>query len=195
MGASPRRRPLLTRRKKETLRALSDDERKVLEQISRSGREPAGQVAHAKGLLAVAAGKTYTEAAVAAGRKTGDTVARWVSEFNEQGLSALVRKHGGGAVRQYGPLERERILREARRQPTPEQDGTATWSLQLLCRSLRRAPDGLPTVSEDTIRTVLLEAGFSWQRARSWCQTGQVVRKRKSGPVTVVDPNAEAKKS
>ena len=195
MGASPRRRPLLTRRKKETLRALSDDERKVLEQLSRSDREPAGQVAHAKGLLAVAAGKTYTEAAVAAGRKTGDTVARWVSEFNEQGLSALVRKHGGGAVRQYGPLERERILREARRQPTPEQDGTATWSLQLLCRSLRRAPDGLPTVSEDTIRTVLLEAGFSWQRARSWCQTGQVVRKRKSGPVTVVDPNAEAKKS
>jgi transposase len=186
---------VLTRRKKETLRVLSDDERKVLEQISRSDREPAGQVAHAKGLLAVAAGKTYSEAAVAAGRKTGDTVARWVSEFNGQGLSALVRKHGGGAVRQYGPVERERILREARRQPTPEQDGTATWSLQLLCRSLRRAPDGLPKVSEDTIRTVLLEAGFSWQRSRSWCQTGRVVRKRKSGPVTVVDPNAEAKKS
>jgi transposase len=186
---------MLTRRKKETLRALSTDERKVLEQISRSECEPAGQVAHAKGLLAVAAGKTYTEAAVLAGRKTGDTVARWVSEFNAHGLAALARKHGGGAVRQYGPAERERILREARRQPTPEQDGTATWSLQLLCRSLRRAPDGLPKVSEDTIRTVLLEAGFTWQRARSWCQTGQVVRKRKSGPVTVVDPDAEAKKS
>jgi len=50
-----------------------------------------------------------------------------------------------------------------RRQPTPEQDGTATWSLQLLCRTLRRAPDGLPLVSEDTIRTVLLAAGFTWQ--------------------------------
>ena len=58
------------------------------------------------------------------------------------------------------------------------QDGTATWSLQLLCRTLRRAPDGLPLVSEDTIRTVLLEAGFTWQQSRSWCQTGQVVRKR-----------------
>jgi transposase len=186
---------MLTRRKKETLRVLSDDERKVLEQISRSDREPAGQVAHAKGLLAVAAGKTYSEAAVAAGRKTGDTVARWVSEFNGQGLSALAHKHGGGAVRQYGPVARDRILREARRQPTPEQDGTATWSLQLLCRSLRRAPDGLPNVSEDTIRTVLMEAGFTWQRSRSWCQTGQVIRKRKSGPVKVVDPDAEAKKS
>ena len=186
---------MLTRRKKETLRALSDDERKVLEQISRSDCEPAGQVAHAKGLLAVAAGKTYTEAAVMAGRKTGDTVGRWVSAFNRDGLAALARKHGGGAVRLYGPAERERILREARRQPTTEQDGTATWSLQLLCRSLRRAPDGLPKVSEDTIRTVLLEAGFTWQQSRTWCQTGQVVRKRESGPVMVVDPNAEAKKS
>jgi transposase len=186
---------MLTRRKKETLRALTDDERKVLEQISRSDREPAGHVAHAKGLLAVAVGKTYTEAAGVAGRKTGDTVAHWVSAFNRDGLAALERKHGGGSPRTYGPAERERILREARRQPTPELDGTATWSLQLLCRSLRQAPDGLPKVSEDTIRTVLLEAGFSWQRARSWCQTGQVVRKRKSGPVMIVDPDAEAKKS
>lgn len=135
------------------------------------------------------------EAAVAAGRKTGDTVARWVSEFNRQGLAALERKHGGGPACKYGPTECERILTEVRRQPTPEQDGTATWSLQLLCRTLRQAPDGLPSVSEDTIRTVLLEAGFTWQQSRSWCQTGQVVRKRKSGSVTVVDPDAEAKKN
>ena len=185
----------MTRRKTETLRIFTDSERQALERISRSGREPAGQVAQAKGLLAVMAGKTYTEAAVAAGRKTGDTVARWVSEFNRQGLAALERKHGGGPALKYGPAERERILTEVRRQPTPAQDGTATWSLQLLCRTLRRAPDGLPLVSEDTIRTVLLEAGFTWQQARSWCQTGQVVRKRQRGAVTVVDPDTEAKKS
>ncbi len=186
---------MLSRHKNETLRALSDAERELLEQISRSGSEPAGQVAHAKGLLAVAAGKTYTAAAVIAGRQTGDTVAHWVSEFNRRGLAALASKHGGGPARKYGAAECARILKEARRQPTPEQDGTATWSLRLLCRALRRAPDGLPAVSEDTIRTVLLEAGFSWQQARSWCQTGQVVRKRKSGAVKVSDPDAEAKKS
>ena len=185
----------MSRRRKEMLRALSEAEREVLLRISRSHSEPASHVAHAKGLLAVAEGRTYIEAAAVAGRKTGDTVARWVSEFNARGLAALVRKHGGGPVRKYGTAERERILAEIRRQPSPEQDGTATWSLQLLCRALRRAADGLPTVSEDTIRTVLLEAGFSWQRSRSWCQTGQVVRKRKSGPITVCDPDAEAKKS
>jgi len=186
---------MLTRRRKETLRPLSDAEHEMLLRISRSQSEPARHVAQAKGLLAVAAGRTYTEAAAVAGSKTGDTVARWLSAFNRQGLAGLERKHGGGPARKYGTAERERILAEVRRQPTPEQDGTATWSLQLLCRALRRAADGLPTVSEDTIRTVLLEAGFTWQRSRSWCQTGQVVRKRQGGPVTVCDPDAAAKKS
>jgi hypothetical protein len=67
--------------------------------------------------------------------------------------------------------------------------------LKTLCQALRTAPDGLPEVSEDTIRTVLLEAGFSWQQSRSWMETGQLTRKRKRGKVTVVDPDAMAKKT
>ncbi len=49
--------------------------------------------------------------------------------------------------------------------------------------------------STGTIRAVLIDAGWSWQRSRSWCETGTVQRKRKSGVVTVVDPDAEAKRS
>jgi transposase len=67
-------------------------------------------VAHAKGLLAVAAGETCTAAAGVAGRSTGDTVARWVSKFNREGLAALEHKHGGGPARKYGVAERERIV-------------------------------------------------------------------------------------
>jgi hypothetical protein len=64
----------------------------------------------------------------------------------------------------------------------------------MLCQAIRKAPDGLPKVSEDTIRSVLLEAGFSWQRSRTWCETGQVVRHRKEGKVNVSDPDTSAKK-
>lgn len=85
-------------------------------------------------------------------------------------------------------------MQEARRKPTPAADGTANWSLSLLCQALRKAPDGFPEISEDTIRTVLLEAGFSWQNTRSWCETGQAVRKRKRGKVIVTDPDATPKK-
>jgi len=64
-----------------------------------------------------------------------------------------------------------------------------------LQRALRTAPDGLPAVRTDTIWRVLRAAGCTWQRSRSWCETGRAVRQRQSGPVVVVDPDAEAKKS
>jgi hypothetical protein len=64
-----------------------------------------------------------------------------------------------------------------------------------LQRALRQAPDGLPEVSTYTIWQVLHDAGFSWQRSRTWCNTGTVLRKRKSGTVRVEDPDSTAKKT
>jgi transposase len=149
----------------------------------------------AKELLAVADGASFGSAARRAGRKSGDAVAHLVSRFNRDGNDALAERHGGGQHKRYTAAEQERILREARREPDRNRDGTATWSLTTLQRALRRAPDGLPTVSTYTIWCVLHDAGFVWTKDQSWCETGMVVRKRKSGTVTVVDPDATAKKS
>lgn len=185
----------MTRRKTDPLRTLTDEEHIWLERISRSQSEPASHVARAKQILRVAAGASYTEAARLSGRKSGDAVSKLVKRFNQEGLNAIQPRHGGGPAAKYGSAERERILQEARRKPDPQADGTAIWSLKTLCQALRKAPDGLPEVSEDTIRTVLLGAGFSWQESRSWCETGIVTRKRKRGKVTVIDPEASAKKT
>ncbi len=95
----------------------------------------------------------------------------------------------------YDQAARERILQEARRQPTPEADGTASWSLTTLQKALRSAPDGLPKVSTHTIGKVLHEAGASPQKTRSWCPTGTVLRKRKDGIAVVTDPDTSSKKS
>ena len=185
----------MTRRQKDPLRPLTEEERNLLVGISRSYAEPASHVARAKALLAVAEGKSYTEAAKAAGRRSGDAVSQLVWRFNREGLAALEPGHGGGRRTIYAAAERERILAEARRRPDREKDGSATWSLSTLRRALRRAPDGLAGVSTYTIWKVLKEAGFDWQRTRSWCETGKVKRKRKSGEVVeVIDPDAEAKK-
>jgi transposase len=185
----------MSRRKKDPLRALSAEERAEVERLSRSGRESAAVVAHAKAVLAVANGATYTEAATLAGRRSGDAVAHLVARFNREGLEALYPQHGGGPAARYTSVERDRILAEARRPPAHEPDGTATWSLLTLQRALRRASDGLPAVSTYTIWCVLKEAGWSWQRTRTWCPTGHAVRLRKRGRVHITDPDAEAKKS
>ena len=185
----------MTRRRKDPLRALTEEERDVLEQITRAHSEPASHVARAKSLLAVADGKTYAKAAQVAGRRSRDTISQLVSRFNHEGLAAIEPRHGGGPQPIYGVAEQERILAEARRTPDREQDGTATWSLATLQQALQRTPDGLPQVSTFTIWMTLRQAGFSWQQDRTWCDTGKVKRKRKAGVVEVVDPDATPKKT
>jgi len=185
----------MSRRRKDPLRSLTDDERQELTDLSRSHAAPAVRVARAVMLLAVADGFDYQQAARAAGRKSGDAVSHLVARFNREGVEALDPRHGGGHKPTYDTAARDRILREAARVPTPEADGTATWSLSVLRRVLRAAPDGLPEVSTFTIWQVLHGAGYTFQRTRTWCPTGSAVRKRKAGVVTVTDPDAGAKKS
>ncbi len=184
----------MARPQKAPLRALTDDERTTLAQVARSGAERADRVARAKEVLAVADGASFTAAARAAGRRSGDAVAALVARFNATGLAALTARPGGAPPIQYGPDETARILRETRRPPDRARDGTATWSLATLQRALRRAPDGLSRVSTFTILRVLHDAGFTWQHDRSWCETGVVQRKRKSGVVEMVDPDAITKR-
>jgi transposase len=185
----------MSRRKKDPLRLLTDAEHLALTQLSRSQVAPAVQVARAIMLLAVAGGSDYQTAASNAGRRSGDAVSHLVARFNAEGLAALAPRHGGGKARSYDTTCRDRILREARREPTPEADGTASWSLSTLQKSLRSAPDGLPKVAMSTIWQVLHEAGLSYQRNRTWCATGMALRKRKSGMTVVTDPDAESKKN
>jgi len=185
----------MSRRQHTPLRALTAAEHSHLVKLSRAGSAPAALVARAKILLTVAAGHSYTSAARAAGRRSGDAVAQLVARFNQQGLAALEPGHGGGPACTYTAQERARILAEADRSPDRDQDGTATWTLSTLQRALRRAPDGLPHISRDTVRRVLRDAGRTWQKDRSWCTTGSVMRKRKTGLVRVTDPETVPKKT
>ena len=184
-----------SRRRKDPLRPLTDPERPELLRLSRSAAAPAAQVAHAVALLAVAGGADYRQAAAAAGRKSGDAVSHLVARFDREGLPAVEPRHGGGEAPAYGDAERGRILREADRVPTPEADGTATWSLDTLRRALRSAADGLPRVSTYATWRTLRAAGRAYRRTRTWCPTGTAARRRKAGAVVVADPDAAPERS
>jgi transposase len=176
----------------EPLRPLTDTERAHLAALVRATSERADVRQGALALLAVAEGASYSAAARRAGLLKGDTVSRLVQRVNAHGLAALEIAPGRGRKPIYSAAERQQILDTLQQPPERTTDQSATWSLTLLQRRLRAS--GLPQVSRDTIHKTVRAAGYSWQRTRTWCPTGTARRKRKSGVVTVVDPEAERKR-
>lgn len=185
----------MSRSASEPLRPLTEEEQEALQRVSRASSEPRIHYQRAVALLAVAEGKSLSEAARLVGWKSHDPVTRLTRRFNMMGLRALDDLPRSGSPRKYGPAERARILQEASRQPDRKDDATATWSLTLLQRALREASSGLPTVSTFTILHTLHEAGYRWQKDRSWCHTGRTLKKGKDGRVyQSEDPYTQEKK-
>ena len=188
----------MARRKKDSLRALTEEEKSFLEKLSRSRSAPADQIARATGVLAVAAGKSYGEAALLCHRLQGTTIARWAARFNREGVAALVPQYGGGHIPRFTGEVKDTILAEFTRTPDPETDGTAVWSVSTLQKALARQ-DVPIRISIYSLWGLLREEGYTFQKDRSWCHTGEAKRtRRRKGHTfveTVIDPDAEAKKS
>lgn len=176
----------------EALRRLSAEEQATLGRMAKASGERVDRVRRATALLAVAQGQPFVQAARQAGLRSGTTVANLVGRFNRGGLAALAITSGRGRKPTYNEDARTRIVATAQRPPDRRTDGTATWSLTTLQRTLRR--DVFPRLGATTVRRVLEEAGSSYQRTRTWCPTGTAQRKRKAGVVTVVDPRTEEKR-
>ncbi len=175
------------------LRAMTQEEEQTLQRIVKATSERVDMVKRARAILAVKAGKSYTEAAQEAGYKSGDSVSHLVERFNQQGPAALLIAPGRGRKPTYTPEHRVRIVQEFRRAPDRKADATATWSLMTLRNALRK--QALPKVGVSTIREVLHEAGYRFGKTRTWCPTGTALRVRKAGTVTVEDPKAQEKNS
>jgi transposase len=185
----------MSRQIAQPLRPLTDPERQELHRISLAPSETVNRHQRAIALLAVTNGMTLIDAARAAGWKVHDTVTRLIRRFNERGLDALNDLPRSGHPRGSGSTERARIEQELRRSPNLREDGTATWSLSTLQRSLREAPDGLPKVSTFTLLYTIHEAGYTWQKNRTWCKTGFTLQKTKEGVEEREDPYTQEKKA
>ena len=176
---------------KHRLRPLTEQEERELRRIEKASSDRVDVVRRAKALLSVAEKQTFSQAAATAGFAEARSVSQLVKRFNQQGLAALLIASGRGRKPTYTSEQRERILQEVQREPDREKDQTATWSL-LLRDALRKGE--LPHMAKETVRVVLHEAGYRYQRTRTWCRTGYALRQRKSGTVTVYDLETPEKK-
>lgn len=185
----------MSRLASEPLRLVTEEENKELQRVSRASSETRIRHQRAVALLAVAEGKSLSEAARLVGWKGHDPVTKVTRRFNGMGLAALDDPARSGHPCGYGPDEKARILQEARRIPDRVEDATGTWSLSLFQRALRAAPDGLTKVSTFTILPTFHEAGYSWQKNRTWCHTGRTLKKGEDGTISQSeDPYTQEKK-
>ena len=179
------------RRANECLRPLTAPEEQELQRTVKATSERVDTVRRAKALLAVAAGRTLSAAGQEAGLSR-EGVSKVIKRFNQRGLDVLDIATGRGRKPTYTSEQQARILAEVQRTPDRKEDQTATWSLMTLRQALRKT--ALPDIAAETIRQVLLEAGYSYQQTRTWCRTGYALRKRKSGTVTTYDEQTLEKK-
>lgn len=175
-----------------SLRPLKDAERRELQRVAKASSERIDAVKRAKALLAVANGQTFTQAGTRA-QLSREGVSLLVERFNQHGLEVLMIARGRGRKPTYDAEARARIVQEVQRQPDREQDQTATWSLNLLERALRK--EALPAIGATTIGRILHEEGYSFQQNRTWCSTGTALRVRKKGIYCVHDPLTQKKKA
>ncbi|HEX6482838.1 MAG TPA: hypothetical protein VF043_28680 [Ktedonobacteraceae bacterium] len=113
----------------------------------------------ARARLSVAARQSFAQAAGVAGFKEARSVGK---RFNAHGLLALSIAAGRGGKPTYMSEQQVRILAVVQRVSDRKADQTATWSLLPLRDALRKRD--LPQIAKETIRQVLHEHSYSFQR-------------------------------
>lgn len=94
-------------------------------------------------------------------------VRKVIHVFNAGGFESFNPKVGTGRPRTFEPATRERILAIALADPRSLGEALTRWSLRRLRGYLIRRRS-VPSISTETLRTLLNEANVSFQRTRSW---------------------------
>src|SRR5260221_6515174 len=96
-------------RPKMVLRPLGEAEQHALQRVAKASSERVDTLKRAKALLAVAAGKSFTQA----GRLSGlsrEGVSQLVERFNQRGMAVFVIASGPGRQPTHGAGERGRVV-------------------------------------------------------------------------------------
>jgi transposase len=136
---------------------LTEDERRTLEQVVRTGTAPAREVLRARIVLAAAAQERNNEIAGRLG-VTPNVVSRWRRRFVKDGLAGLQEAPRSGRPERYGEETERRVLAKL---DEPPPAGWARWNGRLLAKALGLHPR--------YVWRVLAQHQISLERRRSWC--------------------------
>ena len=143
--------------RKAVLPVLTVNERKMLERISRSGKEEHRIVWRANLVLACADNRKIVDIAVEYHTRP-NTVIKWRDRFKADGIAGLHDAPRSGKPKTYPDDLREKVIAILNQDPP---SGYAVWNGPLIADRLN--------ASKDKVWNILKKEGIQLQRHRSWC--------------------------
>ncbi len=145
------------------VRELSPEEGSRLKSISKRAKY---QAKRQRAMIVLASATLMSAPEIARLMRTDEShVRKVIHAFNEEGFSSLDPDYRGGRPKKTTPRERDRIVALARARPDTQGVPLTRWSLAKLAPHL--ATIGVE-LSREALRQVLIDAGLSHQRTRSW---------------------------
>jgi transposase len=145
------------------VRELSPQEGAGLKSISKRAKY---QAKRQRAMIVLASATLMSAPEIARLMRTDESYVRKVIHaFNEEGFDSLDPDYRGGRPKKTTPCQRDRIVAVARARPDTQGVPLTRWSLSKLAPHL--AGMGI-LVSREALRQLLIDAGLSHQRTRSW---------------------------
>jgi transposase len=145
------------------VRELSPQEGARLKRMSTSGKY---QATRQRAMMLLCSATGMAAPAIARTVMSDEShVRKVIHDFNERGFGALDPDYRGGRPKKTTPEQRDRIVSVARARPDTQGVALTRWSLAKLAHHL--AGMGV-LLCPEAVRQLLIEAGLSHQRTRSW---------------------------
>lgn len=145
------------------VRELSPEDGARLKQASKRAKY---QVKRQRAMIVLASATMMSAPEIARLMRTDEShVRKVIHAFNEEGFSSLDPDYRGGRPKKTTLRDRDRIVAVARARPDTQGVPLTRWSLSKLAPHL--AGMGM-LLSREALRLLLIDAGLSHQRTRSW---------------------------
>jgi transposase len=157
---------LVARRPEVFVRALSMEEGRKIQRITRTAKDPV-KLRRAIVVMMSAQGQSVPDI-TSLMQVSADYVRGVIHAFNEHGFGALDPKWSGGRPPTISKATRERICLIAKTVPCDWGiTGHSTWSLKTLAEHLAKAKV-VVSISREHLRRILRAEGVSWQTTTTW---------------------------
>ncbi len=147
------------------LRALTEKEQRIIDQIRYSRTEEARLVQRAT-IIAYGSAGLKSEQIARRLRLSGTSVRKWLKRFNELGLQGLFDEARTGAPRQYDEEVRAQVIATSLTAPSDLGLPFASWTTQRL-HSYLRQQCGIQ-MGKTRMFTILQEEGLRWCKQEGW---------------------------